>query len=113
MFGSGFETRDFIYVGDLVRAIELVISSNAIGKYPYINIANGEEVLIKNAIETFAEIINLDPKKVKFSGVARTSDPSNWKSDIAILKSLGYNPNFSLEEGLKNYYKWLQSIENE
>jgi dTDP-glucose 4,6-dehydratase/UDP-glucose 4-epimerase len=52
LFGTGNESRDFIYIRDLVRLIELVINE-APFKGECINVANGEEVFLKDAIFLF------------------------------------------------------------
>lgn len=106
LFGTGYESRDFIYIGDLVRAI-LIVAENAEFQGEVINIANGQEITIKQAVKTF---YNLFDKKINviFSGESRPGDPNNWQADIQILTRLGYVPKFSLEQGLQNYYKWLK-----
>ena len=105
LFGTGKESRDFIYISDLINAIEL-ISINGAFKGDTINIANGEEIYIEDCV---TEFYNLFDKKInfKFSGENRLGDPNNWIADISILKRLGYKRKYSLKEGLQNYYRWL------
>lgn len=109
LFGSGKESRDFIYILDLVNAIELVSKkSNFTGEV--INVANGEEVFIEDCVLKF---YNLFDEKIeyKFSGEIRKGDPNNWIADISTLKRLGYKREYNLENGLQNYYQWLLKIE--
>jgi len=85
--------------------IDLVISKGAfIGDA--INVGNGEETFIKEAVSLF---YGLWDKKAEyaFSGEERKGDPNNWVSDIGKLKSLGYQSGTNLEEGLKKYCGWL------
>lgn len=105
LFGTGKESRDFIYISDLINAIEL-ISIKGVFKGENINIGNGEEVYIEDCV---TEFYNLFDKKVnfKFSGENRPGDPNNWIADISKLKALGYKRNYSLKEGLQNYYQWI------
>lgn len=105
LFGTGKESRDFIYIQDLVNAIELV-SIKASCKGEKINIANGEEVYIEDCVYEFYNFFN---KKIEynFSGESRLGDPNNWVADISILKKLGYKRKYSLKNGLEKYYKWL------
>ncbi len=49
LFGTGEESRDFIHVHDLARAIELVALSSEF-KADVINIGNGKEVKIKDVV---------------------------------------------------------------
>ena len=107
LFGTGNESRDFIHVTDLARAIELVAKFSTFNA-DVINIANGEEVTIKDAVSTFFSFFE---KKVNysFSGSTRKGDPINWKADIEKLKSYGYKPSVEMKDGLKRYYNWINN----
>jgi dTDP-glucose 4,6-dehydratase/UDP-glucose 4-epimerase len=107
LFGTGKESRDYIYILDLVRAIDLVAQFSNF-KADIINIANGEEVLIEKAVSTFFGFFDLNIQ-YEFSGDTRSGDPLNWKADIKKLKSFGYKPEVDLQIGLKNYFNWIQS----
>ncbi len=52
MFGTGTETRDFIYIDDVVQAIFCCLR-NTLYQGESINVANGEEITINNAVSTF------------------------------------------------------------
>ncbi len=106
LFGTGEESRDFIHVNDLARAIELV-AKNADFNADVVNVANGVEVKIKDAVSAFFSFFE---KKVNysFSGNVRKGDPLNWRADISKLTSFGYTPSMDLKQGLKNYYEWIR-----
>ncbi len=108
LFGSGNESRDFIYIHDLIQAI-LVVAHKAKCEGQSINVANGEEIFIKDCVKTFYDLFEKSVE-YEFSQQVKKGDPNNWVADISILKSLGYKQKYSLEEGLENYYKWLRSI---
>lgn len=111
LFGSGNETRDFIYIKDLVSIIDLVVNNYTFDGSG-INVANGEEITIKSAVETFYS--NFQEKiAFEFNSATRKGDPNNWCADISILKNLGYVSNYNLEAGLKNVYTWMKRIESE
>ena len=65
LFGTGNESRDFIYVLDLVKAIELVCEFSSF-KAEVINIANGEEIMIKDAVSIFFSFIGHDIRYSSF-----------------------------------------------
>ena len=56
--GDGKQTRDFVYVGDLVEAIEKSISFNGV-----LNIGSGEEISIIDIAKTFKDDIKFIPKR--------------------------------------------------
>lgn len=105
LFGTGNESRDFIHVDDLVRTIEL-IGEHSNFKADIINVANGEEVIIKDAVSIFFSLYK-NQISYSFSGDSRKGDPINWKADISKLKSFGYKPSVDMETGLKKYYEWI------
>jgi UDP-glucose 4-epimerase len=106
LYGTGKESRDFIYIGDLVRLVELIIQKADFNGELY-NIANGEEIRIEDAVAVFADAYGWKGN-ISFSGEEKTGDPLNWKGDIRKIKSLGYTRNYSFTDGVKQYCKWLK-----
>lgn len=106
LFGTGLESRDFIYIKDLMQVFNIVIDK-AIFDGKAINVANGEEITIKEASEIFYSHCNSEIS-VEFSQETRKGDPTNWVADISKLKLLGYNRQFSLALGLQNVYTWIK-----
>jgi len=109
LFGTGNESRDFIYISDLIQAI-LTVALNADFVGQSLNVANGEEIYIKDCAKIYFEIFD-EPVKYEFSGHGKKGDPNNWVADISSLKDLGYRQKYNLRDGLKNYYKWIKSSE--
>lgn len=105
LYGTGLESRDYIHVSDIVSIIDLVIEK---GQFDgeVINVANGKEVFIKDAVEIFFNFY--DKKKMySFSGDGRSGDPINWVADVSIINNLGYNQAMSIQSGLQKYIAWL------
>jgi UDP-glucose 4-epimerase len=105
LFGTGNESRDFISVHDLVKAIELIAEFSDF-KSDIINVANGEEILIKDAVSFFFNFFG-QHIVYSFSGETREGDPVNWKANISKLNSLGYHPSVDINSGLREYYEWV------
>jgi UDP-glucose 4-epimerase len=108
LFGNGNESRDFIFVTDLVHATACIIE-NAHFQGEAINVANGKEFFIKDVVEIFLQNFRAK-KKLQFLGAERTGDPINWCADISVLQSFGYEPKFQIKEGLARYFQWLKKI---
>ena len=109
IFGTGDESRDFIFIDDIVQAIDLVIQS-PFSNHP-VNIGNGEEVTVKKAVACFFKSLG-EKISYSFNGQYREGDPLNWSADISELKKLGYNQQVSFEQGIDQYCKWLRSEEH-
>jgi dTDP-glucose 4,6-dehydratase/UDP-glucose 4-epimerase len=108
LFGSGSETRDFIYIDDIVRAIHCcVLNTNFSGEA--INIANSEELSIKTIATLFNKEFDLG-KKIIFNKQTKKGDPLNWRADISNLEKLGYRKSVSIEVGIKKYIDWARTL---
>lgn len=108
LYGTGKESRDFIHVDDIVRAFHLVLDN---GKFngEATNIANGEEFTIEYVAELFRS--NFEGQKtIAFNNQVKQGDPLNWRADISLLKSLGYQQTISLEAGIQSYIHWVNSL---
>jgi dTDP-glucose 4,6-dehydratase/UDP-glucose 4-epimerase len=107
--GTGYETRDFIQIVDLVAQIELTIkNTNFQGEA--INSANGVQIKIKDLVNLFTNKSGWTGNVV-FNGIIRKGDPSNWMADISTLREFGYNQTIYIENGIDSYLKWLKENE--
>ncbi len=106
LYGTGNETRDFIYIEDLMLAFEKIIFLGSFDGSA-INVASGSECTINIAAHTLIQNLNTDIK-LKFSGVENNIDPKYWRADISLLRNMGFLPKVTLEEGLKKYASWLK-----
>lgn len=106
LFGTGAETRDFIHVSDILRALELILAYE--GTEEIFNVANGEEVSIRELAETYAGILGESAGIVTFNGETKPGDPKNWRADISLLKKLGYEKKMELAEGISDYVNWVK-----
>jgi UDP-glucose 4-epimerase len=108
LYGTGDESREFIHVLDIASAINCCIL-NAFFEGEAINIANGMETTVSQAVQTFLSFFPKH-KRVSFNGQIKRGDPLYWKADISALKSMGYSPAINLPNGLENYFKWVSRL---
>lgn len=106
LFGTGSETRDFIYIDDLMQIIDLVIQHSSFQGAIY-NVASQHEITIAEAAHLFINEFSPE-KKVLFNGKVKLGDPNNWLADMENLKKYGFKAQFNLSLGLKKYAKWLK-----
>ena len=106
LWGTGNESRDFIYISDLIRAIDIVIKNSDFNNEK-VNIANGVQTSIREVAYTFVKVLDIC-KPFKFNGEVRKGDPINWEADITNLTYWGYKPEVSLEDGIKRYIQWIE-----
>lgn len=109
LFGTGMESRDFIYIDDFVGVVDILLNNSEMKAECY-NVANGYEILIKEAAKLFVE--NFPTKKsIYFNGQMRQGDPLAWKADISKIQKMGYKPRISIDEGLRQTYTWIKNID--
>lgn len=106
LFGTGEETRDFIYITDLLRSIEYIIDTHE--KYGVYNIANGEDITIREMAEIYSRVM-CGENRVLFNNIVREGDPRFWRAEISKLKKLGYLMETKLEDGIVKYINWAKS----
>lgn len=102
LYGDGAQTRDFVHVEDAVDAL-IKISTETDEPTVY-NIANGDETPLIDVIHTYEDIarkkLNIIQKE------ARQGDISKSRADVSKLKKIGFEPQWSLHDGLSNYWKY-------
>lgn len=105
-FGDGEQTRDFVYVKDLVQAVSIVINSaNANGGI--YNLGTGKPLSLLQMFDEFKKIYS---KTIDYSFTeARSGDIKHSYAEIDDLKALGYTPKYSVEEGLKEYINYTDN----
>jgi UDP-glucose 4-epimerase len=96
ILGDGEQTRDFVFVKDVVQANILAAQSDASGIF---NIGSGQSITMGGLAKL---IIRLMGKDVGISyQAARTGDVRHSLADISQAKLFGYQPEYTLERGLR------------
>lgn len=94
IYGDGAQTRDFIYVKDVVRA-NLLAYEKGHGVY---NVALGASTSILELAEQIIELTN-SQSAISFKEV-RTGDIKHSKADVSKFKQLGFKPQYGMEKAL-------------
>jgi len=105
IYGDGEQTRDFVYVSDVVEANILALDrEKAAGKI--LNIGTGKATSINQLSRTFMKLMRRSGVKPKYMA-PRAGDIRHSQADIIKAKKiLGYKPRISLEQGLKKFIEW-------
>ena len=104
---SQFPRRDFVYVNDVIQAIETAIhAKNIIGEI--FNIGTGVMRSVQDVVNNVLEIAKSNNKiswKIKQKRVF--DDMTPWVSDTEKTKKiLKWEPKYSFSDGLSLTYKW-------
>jgi len=108
IYGDGLQSRDFIYVGDVVQANLLAAQSDqAQGKV--INICSGQETNLHNLVDYMAEIFNREIQPT-YQDV-RPGDIYRSLGDPSLARELlGFQPGTGLAEGLQKTAEWMRTV---
>jgi dTDP-L-rhamnose 4-epimerase len=111
IFEDGLQTRDFISVHDIVSA-NLLVMEKSKANYETFNVGTGKPVSILDIACTLSELYgkNLEPVIVnKF----RAGDIRHCYADVSKLKKMGFKPEFSFEDGMRELVEWGMTQEAE
>lgn len=102
VFGTGEQTRDFIFVGDVVSALasSLEDGSGTPALMPVYNVGRGQEVSLLQLIEQIGKLPGVEPIRVLF-GAPRQGDIHRSVADVSSLRATGWEPGAELLEGLR------------
>jgi len=116
-FTKGFQKRDFIYISDVVSALEKIILLALKNNKKNLNffilktfeIGTGRQISIKSIILLIAKLIGNNKTRLEFGKLPfRKNEIMNVKVDLKNIRKLGWNSKLKLEHGLTrtiNYYK--------
>ena len=105
LWGDGSAMREFLHVDDLVEA--LLICMDKYDSDDIINIGTGEDVTIKDLSEMIAKVVDFR-RTIEWD----TSKPNGTPRkvlNVDKIKSLGWEPKISLEDGIKSTYDWYRT----
>jgi len=100
--GSGDRFRDFVYIDDVVSAVDLVLSSDADGFDVY-NVSNKSKVFVSEIIDIIEN--HIDGVDHEYIG-GTPGDQHGVFGDNRKLKKLGWNPTVSFAEGMNKMICW-------
>jgi nucleoside-diphosphate-sugar epimerase len=106
VYGDGSQTRDFTYVGDIVRANLLAAQAPTTGVA--INIGGGPHIAVGDLLERLQEIVGRRTRIAHVRG--QEGDVGHTAADCSRAERLlGFAPSVDLAEGLRRQVAWHRS----
>lgn len=110
IFEDGLESRDFVYIDDVVDSIILAIESENISSQSY-NVGSGVCTNVLTVAETLKNIYQSE-SRIHISGNYRVGDIRHNYADLRrIRQDLGFEPTVSFTEGMKKFTDWVNKQE--
>jgi GDP-L-fucose synthase len=104
VWGDGSAIRDFIHAKDVARGMMFVVENKITEP---LNLGSGDEISIKRIAETIAAAANIP---IEWDTSKPTGD-ARRVFDMSRADKLGFKPQISIEEGIKNTIEWY--LENQ
>lgn len=110
VFEDGEESRDFVYIDDVIDATILAIQKD-IKNNIALNVGSGVSTTVKYLADSLKKLYD-SGIEINISGDYRIGDIRHNKADIKKVKEvLGYSPKMSFEVGLRNFVDWVKRQE--
>ncbi len=108
IWGSGEQTRSFLYIDDCIDAVRLLMHSDH--KEP-INIGSEEMISINRLAQM---VINISEKDLKIKNIKGPRGVMGRNSDNKLIeKVLGWKPKIELKAGMITLYQWIKEKEKQ
>jgi nucleoside-diphosphate-sugar epimerase len=103
---EGVQVRDFIFVEDVARALALLVSSDFTG---VVNIASGMTARVREVVSEIGRQMNRS-ELIELGAIpTRTFEPPRLTANVERLRSLGFQPDFTIQQGLARTIEWWAS----
>jgi len=106
IFGDGEQTRDFVYIGDIVEGWVRALSSPATAGQA-INLGSGRSLTINQLAEAAIRACGGDGRIIR--APARPGEQRSVQADVSKARALmGWEPRTPFETGLKETLRWAK-----
>lgn len=105
VFGDGTQARDFTYVDDI--AMGTILAAKPLG-YEIINLGGGNQPYTLNQMIVMMEKLSGKKASLKFSSKIAADMDVTWADITKAKKLLGWEPQVSFEQGIKQLISWHQ-----
>lgn len=108
IFEDGLESRDFVYISDVIWAMVLSIENDTDNVDVY-NVGSGMAVNVIKVAETLCKYLNTNVP-IEITGKFRIGDIRHNFADISkINKALGFEPKYNFEKGIELFTDWVKN----
>jgi GDP-L-fucose synthase len=106
VWGTGNDVRDLIYIDDFLDGMLLAFEKAE--DYLAVNIASGQGYSVKQVLQTILEVDGYSDANVHFNPAKPTTIPIRLIDTSFAKKTLGFQPQISLREGLRRTVDWYR-----
>jgi len=105
VWGDGTPTRDFLYVEDAAHGI--VLAAEKYEDQEPINLGSEQEISIKELVSLISELMGYNGE-IEWDTLKPNGQPRRCVSNLKAKEKLGFKPEVSIREGLKQTINWFK-----
>ncbi|MBK6339893.1 MAG: NAD-dependent epimerase/dehydratase family protein [Bacteroidetes bacterium] len=110
IFEDGLESRDFVYIDDVVNATILGLENETV-ESDYFNVGLGKPITVLEVAKALEKNYNTTVN-IEISGQFRIGDIRHNFADLTKVKAkLGFEPSVSFDEGIMRFVNWVKGQE--
>jgi dTDP-L-rhamnose 4-epimerase len=107
MYEDGGQTRDLCFVEDIAHANLLVASTDELDGLP-VNVGSGRATSVRELANVIAEQLGVKLAPLA-RGEFRPGEIRSLISDISRIRTIGYEPQTTIEQGVARYVDWIKT----
>ena len=107
MYEDGGQTRDLCFVEDIARANLLVAETDKLDGLP-VNVGSGRATSVRDLAGIIAQQLGVDLAPLA-RGEFRPGEIRSLISDISRIRTVGYEPSVTIEQGIGRYVEWIKT----
>ena len=106
IFEDGLESRDFVYIDDVVKATVKCLDEAITGQY-ILNVGSGVPVTVRGVAKEIVDYLK-SSSEIKISGAFREGDIRHNYADLKLVREvIGFVPEWSFRQGLHQFLAWV------
>src|SRR3712207_5033876 len=109
IYGDGSQTRDYIYIGDLIRAIKYSVTTEGVGGETF-QIATNAETTVRELTDRLLPALakaGVKDVEVRYTDARRGEVRRNFADTSKAKRLLGWQAEMDLDEGLRRTVEWF------
>lgn len=106
IYGDGLQTRDFVYVDDVVAAFISGLDSDFVGE---INISTGREISLIDIVSAISEALGEDIK-IEYQEAKLGEERRSCLDNLKAKNILNWEPQIFIKEGIAKTISWTKNL---
>ncbi|MBD1399559.1 NAD-dependent epimerase/dehydratase family protein [Pelovirga terrestris] len=106
VFGDGEQTRDFVYVAELVRLLEQAVTTTEPAAMP-MNVGNGKQTSLNQLLAAIQDFSS-HPLDIRYSNPRSGDIRYSCADNQRVREQMGFHNQYPIADGLKRTWEWMR-----